>query len=183
LPLNYSHESRPRGAAGKSERLEEILVSFTTGLATLFRRDLSKLIRQIESFPNDEMLWKTLPGITNSAGNLALHLEGNLREFVGRQLGNLPYHRERPLEFGRKGISREEIVTSLTALQLSIPSVIEKLSSEQIAQQYPQVVLDTAMSSQDFLLHLYGHLNWHLGQIDYLRRILAGEGEEPLVRR
>ena len=37
---------------------------------------------KIEAFPNDEALWQTLPGVMNSAGNLALHIEGNLREVL-----------------------------------------------------------------------------------------------------
>lgn len=58
-------------------------------LAALFRRDLTRLGQQIAAFPNDEALWLTLPGVANTAGNLSLHIEGNLREFVGRQPGHL----------------------------------------------------------------------------------------------
>jgi hypothetical protein len=147
-------------------------MSMTSDLAFLFDRDLGKLSQQIESFPTDEALWQTLPGVINPAGNLALHLEGNLREFVGRQLGNLPYERKRELEFSSQGISRAELSTRLAELRQSIPSVIEGLSAEQLEMEYPQVVLAAATSTQQFLIHLYGHLNWHLGQVDYLRRIL-----------
>lgn len=141
-------------------------------LAFLFRRDLGKLIKQINSFPNDEALWRTLPGVTNAAGNLALHLEGNLREYVGRQLGQISYVRNRPLEFSASGVSRDELVARLSDLRDCIPSVIESLTSEQLEMEYPEVVLEAAMSTKQFLFHLYGHLNWHLGQVDYLRRIL-----------
>ena len=147
-------------------------MSTATELAHLFRRDLAKLGQQIESFPDDEGIWRSLPGITNPAGNLALHLEGNLREFVGRLLGQLPYQRNRDLEFSARGVSKRELGERLTALRDSIPKVIENLSEEQLEQEYPQVVLGSAMSTSEFLIHLYGHLNWHLGQLDYLRRIL-----------
>lgn len=147
-------------------------MSITKDLAFLFRRDLAKLSQQIEAFPTDEALWQTLPGVTNSAGNLALHLEGNLREFVGRQLGGLPYERKRDLEFSSKGASKAELSTRLEELRQTIPSVIEGLSTEQMEREYPEVVLGAATSTQEFLIHLYGHLNWHLGQVDYLRRIL-----------
>jgi len=150
-------------------------MSVTTSLATLFGRDLLRLQQQIDAFPSDEALWQTLPGITNSAGNLVLHLEGNLREFIGRQLGGLPYRRQRPLEFTLNGFRREELNTRVANLQLSIPSVIERLSAEELEREYPEVVLDVAMPTQTFLIHLYGHLGWHLGQIDYLRRILTAE--------
>jgi hypothetical protein len=151
-------------------------MNLANGLAALFGRDLSRLNQQIETFPDDEMLWRTLPGITNSAGNLALHLEGNLKEYIGRQLGKLPYSRKRELEFSSKGIRRIELRTRIAELKRTIPSIIEKLSSEEMAAEYPEVVLERALTTQDFLIHLYGHLNWHLGQIDYVRRILTGDG-------
>lgn len=147
-------------------------MSTATDLARLFRRDLAKLGKQIESFPNNEGLWQTLPGVTNTAGNLTLHLEGNLREFVGRQLGQVPYTRNRELEFSAQGVSQDELGTRLTDLGQAIPSVIESLSDEQLEAEYPQVVLGAPTSTREFLIHLYGHLNWHLGQVDYLRRIL-----------
>ena len=151
-------------------------MSTTKDLAPLFRRDLTRLGQQIEAFPNDEALWQAIPGITNAAGTLALHIEGNLREYVGRQLGNLPYRRNRELEFSLKGISKSELGTRIAELRRSIPDVLEKLSSEQMAAEYPEVVLGVAISTQEFLFSLYGHLNWHLGQIDYLRRALTGDG-------
>jgi hypothetical protein len=145
-------------------------------LAPLFRRDLARLGQQIDAFPNDEALWQTLPGVTNAAGNLVLHLEGNLREYVGRQLGKLPYRRNRELEFSLKGMSKSELGARIAELRLSIPSVIEGLSLEQMEMAYPEAVLGAPVSTQHFLIHLYGHLNWHLGQVDYLRRILTGDG-------
>jgi uncharacterized damage-inducible protein DinB len=150
-------------------------MSIAKDLAALFRRDLSRLMQQIEAFPDDETLWQTVPGVSNSAGNLALHLEGNLREYIGRQLGHVPYSRERPLEFSSNGIRKEEISIRLAELRRVIPPIIEGLSSQQMEMEYPEVVLDTAMSTQQFLMHLYGHLNWHLGQIYYLRCAIAAD--------
>ena len=147
-------------------------MSIANELATLFRRDLAKLSKQIQDFPTDEALWQILPGVTNAGGNLALHIEGNLSEFVGRQLGGLPYQRNRPLEFSSKEGTRAEISARLTKLSESIPAVIEGLTADQLEKEYPEVVLDAAMSTRKFLIHLYGHLNWHLGQVDYLRRLL-----------
>jgi len=150
------------------------MISTASDLAFLFNRDLTRLSRQIEDFPSDEMLWEPLPGVLNPAGNLALHLEGNLREFVGRQLGQLAYQRNRELEFSSRGMSRNEIVSRLARLRESIPAIVQSLSEEQMEMEYPEVVLGAATTTRQFLIHLYGHLNWHLGQIDYLRRILAG---------
>jgi hypothetical protein len=148
-------------------------MSCASELSVLFSRDLAKLRKQIEGFPDDETLWRILPGVTNSGGNLALHIEGNLREFVGRQLGKLDYKRTRDLEFSAKGLSKSEVVARLTELGQLIPPVIAGLSADQMELEYPEIVLDVPMTTQQFLMHLYGHLNWHLGQVDYLRRILS----------
>ena len=151
-------------------------MSTSGDLAFLFSRDLTRLGKQIEAFPNDETLWQTLPGVLNPAGNLALHIAGNLREFVGRQLGQLPYKRNRELEFSLRGMSRLELGARVAELRESIPAVIRDLSAEQMEMEYPEVVLEVATTTRQFLIHLYGHLNWHLGQIDYLRRILVAGG-------
>jgi hypothetical protein len=153
----------------------------TSDLALLFRRDLARLSQEVKAFPNDEALWQTLPGVTNAAGNLALHIEGNLREYIGRQLGNLPYARNRELEFSTKGMSRLDLGGRIGELGRSIPEVIEHLSSEQFDAEYPEVVLEIATSTRQLLIHLHGHLNWHLGQIDYLRRVLTGDGAIKLA--
>jgi hypothetical protein len=150
---------------------------FSEELARQFRRDLLRLHQQIGAFPDDAILWQLLPGVTNSAGNLILHLEGNLREYIGRQLGRTPYSRNRPLEFSAGGISRSELSKRVMELAEGIPAVVSRLSSEQLARKYPEVVLAGPLSTSEFLIHLYGHLNWHFGQVDYLRRILTGQGD------
>jgi hypothetical protein len=150
--------------------------STMNALASLFRRDLTRLVQEIEAFPSDETLWQVPLHFTNTPGNLVLHLEGNLREYVGRRLGGVPYTRDRPLEFAARGVSKEELMRRATELRHLIPSIIETLSPEQMEQEYPEVVLERAMSTEAFLAHLYGHLNWHLGQIDSMRRALSGSG-------
>jgi len=116
---------------------KERAVTFVIDLASLFRRDLSRLRRQIDSFPNGDAIWLTPPGVTNSAGNLVLHIEGNLREYIGRQLGNLAYVRNRPQEFSSKGLPKEELIRRIAALCRSIPSIVESISATQIDEVYP----------------------------------------------
>jgi uncharacterized damage-inducible protein DinB len=151
-------------------------MNMTGELVPLFRRDLTRLGQQIEAFPNDELLWQAPPRFTNSAGNLVLHIEGNLREYIGRQLGNVPYTRNRPLEFSTKGVARRDLVSRVAGLKQLIPSVIERLTPLRMEERYHEVVLELPMSTAAFLIHLYGHLNWHLGQIDSLRRALTDGG-------
>lgn len=156
--------------------LKRTPMSFPGDLARIFRRDLSRLTQQIDAFPDDEMLWRRLPGIANAAGNLVLHIEGNLREYIGRLIGGLPYDRVREIEFGTSGLPRNELRARVTELKDTIPLIVGGLSSEQMEIEYSEVVLEIPLSTGAFLIHLHGHLNWHLGQVDYLRRALSGNG-------
>jgi DinB superfamily len=143
------------------------------GLAKLFTRDLTRLIQELRAFPDDETLWLRAPGVKNSAGNLVLHLEGNLREYIGRQLGQVPYSRVRDREFAADGLSREEMLQRMEQVKELVVTIVSGLSDADLNAVFPERVLEAPLSARDFLIHLHGHLNFHLGQIDYLRRILT----------
>lgn len=148
----------------------------STELAALFARDLQRLIQELRAFPDSGSLWQIAPGVTNAAGTLALHLEGNLREYIGRQLGGIEFARDRPLEFSKRGVEHEELIAGIEAVRSAVLRVIEGLSDEQLAAIYPEQVLGVPITTRQFLIHLSGHLNYHLGQIDYLRRFTTGDG-------
>lgn len=156
-------------------------MSLNTELAALFARDLTRVAQEVAAFPSEESLWQVTPGVTNSAGNLALHLEGNLREFVGRQLGGVAYTRVRPAEFSTTGLTRAEVASRVDATRELVVAVVEGLTAEQWDATFPEAVLGRPLSSRQFALHLLGHLNYHLGQMDYLRRFTSGNGAIPLA--
>ncbi len=136
--------------------------------APLFDRDLRRLLKEIAAFPSDGALWETGPGVTNSGGNLVLHLEGNLKEYIGRQIGGIAYTRDRPAEFATKGLTRQELTARIEEARERVLASLPKADLESI---YPENVLGAPMTTRHFLTHLYGHLNYHLGQINYLRRL------------
>jgi len=148
-------------------------MTITNGLVTLFSRDLTRLIQELQAFPSDESLWQRAPGVKNSTGNLVLHLEGNLREYIGRQLGGVAYSRARDQEFALTGVSRDDLVKRMEQVKELVAQVVSRLTESELAGTYPENVLGSPLSSHAFLVHLHGHLNFHLGQIDYLRRILT----------
>jgi hypothetical protein len=150
-------------------------------LAALYRRDLRRLVQEIEAFPDTASLWRTVPGVTNAAGTLALHLEGNLREYIGRHLGRLAFTRDRPLEFSARGVDRHELVARVSAVAAMIPGVIDALSDEALGAGFPDPFLGVPMTTRQFLIHNHGHLNYHLGQIDYLRRVNTGDAALALA--
>ena len=150
-------------------------MGFSSELAAHLRRDLTRLVQELEAFPDEQSLWKVLPGVTNSAGNLTLHLEGNLREFIGRRLGHVAFERNRPAEFSSTGVPVAELMRRIKEVRELVDGVVTAMNEEALAASIPAEVLKVQVSAQQFLIHLYGHLNYHLGQIDYLRRIVSGD--------
>jgi hypothetical protein len=150
-------------------------------LAALLTRDLTRLGQELAAFPDEASIWTTLPGFTNSAGTLALHLEGNLREYIGRQLGGVPFARDRPAEFATRGVPKAELCARVARLRADIPAAVAGLDVEALDAIYPEVVLGVPLTTRQFLVHLLGHLNYHLGQIDCLRRVTTRSGALPLA--
>lgn len=144
----------------------------TESLKSLYNRDLNKLKSEIEAYQNEENLWKTDKNIANSAGNLALHLVGNLNHFIGTHLGNTGYVRHRDLEFSLKDVPRAELIEKVEATATMIDSVLSQLSDDDLKKEYPLVVFESTMTTDYFLIHLIAHLDYHLGQINYHRRLL-----------
>jgi hypothetical protein len=142
----------------------------TEHLLTLFKRDLEKLVTELETYNDESKLWLLAGEIKNSPGNLVLHLHGNLNHFVGKILGNLEFVRDRESEFSRSDGPRAELITMVHTTSTMLETVLPTL--ENLEKPYPLEVLGYAMTSGYFLIHLYGHLNWHLGQINYHRRLV-----------
>ena len=142
-------------------------------LVQLFTRDLDKLQKELQLYANEEAIWKIDKSIKNSAGNLAIHIIGNLNHFVGAILGNSGYDRQRDKEFGDKNIPRKLILEQLDDVKETIEKVISSLTENDLKKEYSiNVFKKDHMSTEYFLIHLYGHLNYHLGQINYHRLLL-----------
>jgi len=156
-------------------------MSIATELAALYRRDLTRIIQQIQAFADSPALWQTTPGMSNSAGNLVLHLEGNLKEYIGRQLGGVQYERKRPLEFSTKDLPGSDLVARMEQVREIVPRVLESLDEAALAKDFPEQVMGHPMTTGLFVVHLNGHLNYHLGQIDTLRRALMNTTSIPLA--
>lgn len=144
----------------------------TDSLIMLFERDLQRLKTEIESYKAEENLWLVKEGISNSAGNLCLHLIGNLSHFIGATLGNTGYVRHREDEFNLKNIPRQDLITNIENCKLIVKTTLTKLTVEDLAKEFPQQVFDKSINTETMLIHLSTHLTYHLGQINYHRRLL-----------
>ena len=143
-------------------------------LKSIYQRDLEKLRQEIELYKDEAAIWKVDGEIPNCAGNLCLHLTGNLKAFIGATLGGSGYVRQRDLEFSTKGTPRAELIKGVDETLAVVMSTLDKVTPEQLEQDYPIVVFADKgpMTTGYFLIHLATHLGYHLGQINYHRRLL-----------
>lgn len=148
-------------------------------LSELFLRDLEKLKTEISSFKDEKNLWKIsgdthLDGgqVKNSAGNLCLHLCGNLQHFVGAVLGNSEYIRNRDAEFSQKNVPIRELVAEIELTSKVVKQTLESLTESSLNNIYPSNIFGEGTTTAGFLIHLAAHLNYHLGQINYHRRLI-----------
>lgn len=154
------------------------MTTLTDTLAAIFTRELTTLRLEIEAYPSEADLWRTAPGISNSGGTLALHLTGNLQHFIGGVLGQSGYVRNRDAEFGSRNVRREELLRQVDATIAAVGAALRGLDPARLQESYPFPVANVRLATGDFLTHLACHLGYHLGQLDYHRRLTTGG--EPL---
>lgn len=144
----------------------------TSSLMALFTRDLNKLIVELNAYKEEKNLWIVAEGVSNCPGNLALHLVGNLNHFIGAALGNTGYVRQRDLEFSLKDVSRQDVIKQIDETIVVVENVLNNLTAEDLEKEYTHRVFEKPMTTEHFLIHLAMHLAYHLGQINYHRRLL-----------
>ena len=143
--------------------------------AKLYDQGLTKLRTEVEKYPDETALWKKGGNIPNSAGNLALHLIGNLNHFFGATIGGSGYVRDRDNEFASGEVSKEQLLNEIDNAKAVVKHALEKLDADDLDNIYPVRFQNEDVSTEYVLGYLLGHFNYHLGQIDYHRRLLVGE--------
>ncbi len=147
----------------------------TADLKTVITRELRALAREIQAYPDDASVWRTFPGIANSAGTLVLHLAGNIQYYIGTKLGGGDYVRDRAAEFARRDVPRRELLSEIDRAIAAVERGLPNVSARTLAADFPEAVGGRMIRTDEFLLHLAVHLGWHLGQLDYHRRMVTGE--------
>lgn len=147
-----------------------------SALAAIFDRDLRALEREVNAYPDERDLWAAVPGITNVAGTLVLHLAGNLQHYIGAMLGGTGYVRDRPAEFARRNVPRSELLFQVAAARAAVRNALSGAgASLDLDGDFPERVAGKAVATGDYLMHLTTHFAYHLGQIDYHRRVVTGQ--------
>jgi uncharacterized damage-inducible protein DinB len=146
---------------------------FLESVRRILLRDLDKLEAEIRAYDSTERVWVVRGEIKNSAGTLCLHLCGNLQHYFGAVLGGTTYQRDRAAEFARRDVSRDELIDQIQAARAAVVLTLPRLDDDRLDHDYPEQVFEQPVSSRFFLMHLASHLGYHLGQVNYHRRLTA----------
>jgi uncharacterized damage-inducible protein DinB len=151
-------------------------------VAAILDRDLQALAREVMAYPDDESLWQLPEGLANSAGTLVLHLTGNVQHFFGAQLGGTGFVRDRPAEFSARGVPRSALLVQIEAARSAVRAAVAKLTDETLTRDFPEVVGGVRVVTGEYLMHLVAHFAYHLGQVDYHRRMITRDarGVDPI---
>lgn len=150
-------------------------MTLPTLVAGVLARDLRALRREVQAYPDERDLWRAAPGITNTGGTLVLHLAGNLQHFVGRVLGKTSYVRNRDAEFARRDVPRGELLEEIDRTIAAVETGLTRLADRDLTVEFPEPLGRHRVSTADALLHLVTHCAYHLGQVDYHRRLVTGQ--------
>ncbi len=142
----------------------------------ILTRELLAARRAVEAYPDDASLWRPLPGIANVGGTLALHIAGNLQYYIGRVFGGSNYVRDRDAEFRRRDVPRSEILREIDAAIAAVERGLQTIGDDALPRPYPEKIAGRDVVTADYLVHLGSHLAYHLGQLDYHRRVVTGDG-------
>jgi uncharacterized damage-inducible protein DinB len=143
-------------------------------LAAMLDRDLATLRREVEAYPDERDLWREVPGVPNVGGTLVLHLTGNLQHYLGARLAGTGYVRDRAAEFARRDVPRSELLRDIDAARAAVKAASTAVGTAQLAADFPEAVGGSRVRTGDYLVHLAVHFAYHLGQLDYHRRVETG---------
>ena len=155
------------------------MTAMVSAVGTMLLRELVSLRKEVEAYPSEEAIWRIVPGISNSGGTLVLHLTGNLQHFIGAVLGRTGYVRNREAEFATRGVPRADLLDRVDQTMSILGRTFSTLTDEVLENQYPEAVAKVRVTTGDFLVHLLSHLAYHLGQVDYHRRMTTGTAPLP----
>lgn len=146
-------------------------------VTAIIDRDLRALRRELEAYPDEPRIWQEVPGLPNSTGTLALHLAGNLQHYIGARWGGTGYVRDREAEFARRGVPRAELVAEIERARAAVTAGLAAIADGTLDADYPEPIAQSWVRTGEYLVHLATHVAYHLGQVDYHRRAVTGNGE------
>lgn len=127
-----------------------------------------KITMALHAMPHERVWWRANES-SNSAGNLVLHLAGNVRQWIVSGVGGAEDTRHRDAEFAaRDGIDVESLISQLRAACADVDTVLAGLTTEQLGESRHIQGRDTSVFSA--IYHVVEHFSGHTGQIILLAK-------------
>ena len=136
----------------------------------LYTREIDNLHKEISAFTEERKLWTISGEIKNSPGNLCVHLIGNVNHFIGAVIGKNGYVRNRDAEFSAKNISKQKLLEDIASAKTVVEEVLGRVDAGEMQKDFP-VELFGKKSTEYMLSFFLAHFTYHLGQINYFRRL------------
>ena len=150
-------------------------------VADALRHDMEKRAAAVEQAVcdlDDAQLFSRVAPTTNTVGNLVLHLAGNIRTYLGAEVGGVPYERDRPFEFNATGVGRDELLARFReAVDVGL-EVLGRLDESELAATIPDGEFAGTTKAR-LAVHVVEHLGYHAGQIVLLVKVLRSAGGSP----
>lgn len=150
--------------------MSDQLADTTTAALVGELEELRKAIEELAQPLDQLQFWARPLEPGNSVGHLVLHLTGNLKHFVGAQLGATGYVRDRDREFTEANVpTKEQALAELNDAVALFRRVVSGLSEDRLMAPHPEARLGNVVEA---LIHLVVHFALHRGQISYLARLV-----------
>lgn len=150
--------------------MNEILLN---ALRTRITRVFPAQIRAAIEPLTDEQLWWRPNEQSNSIGNLLLHLSGSLNYYLSRNLGLIPFDRDRAAEFAeRRNILKAELLATFNEMVERAERTFDSLTPGSLAAPSPEPSMHT-LAVED-LVNALAHLSTHTGQIVWIAKMFDG---------
>jgi uncharacterized damage-inducible protein DinB len=135
----------------------------------LAKQSLPRIVKCLQQLSEEEIWWRP-NSASNSAGNLVLHLCGNVRQWIISGLGGEEDKRERDREFAeQRPIPRQVLATRLRRTVRDACRVLERLSEDSLSRKYE--IQGFHVTGLDAAFHVTEHFGYHTGQIIYITKL------------
>lgn len=124
----------------------------------------------VESLTDEQVWWRPNPS-SNSIGNLVLHLDGNMRQWIVAAFNRQQDRRNRPAEFAEHGpLPCAELLGKLGATVREAEHVLLRLSEADLLAEYE--IQGYHVRGLDAVYQVIEHFGLHYGQIAYVTKML-----------
>ena len=154
-----------------TEAIQQLMIA--DARRRLIDEGIARILKCVESL-SDEEIWKRTNENSNAIGNLILHLNGNVRQWVFSGLLGDEDVRNRPLEFSQRTvISKAELKAVLDGLKNDLEQRLPELQNIDLTKEH--VIQGISENGVSVIMHVVEHFSYHIGQIAMITKQIKNQ--------